>query len=599
MRKAELIREATKKDMKRKLKENHKCLLVRCTGFGKTWILAEITREYKKVLYLYPSEIVKNTAEQRILEEVKQIRNVDFMTYMMLIRKDLNDLSEYDLFIFDEAHKIGGEQTKEAVKELMALYPEKYFLGATATVERSDGYNIIEEIFDGSHTFYYTLHDAFRDGLVKKPYYYYCTYDTDTQIASDLKQAALLAGQDPTNIKVKEVLKKGVLEVRKIQNMPTIIKSVCNDHAVDTSCMKFLVFFSSIKHMHSKKDEFLGWVRQAYPNHRIQPLIISSESEKYSQNVNELSHQGYHENMIYVNCVIDMVNLGYHIADLTAIFMMRCTNSSTIFSQQLGRVINSGSDKPGIVFDIVDNIHRKAAYDLREIQKPAAKADPVPLSEKILTLSEQLENASEEERPALEKKIEQLKEKLAEREEKASYEKESDYWADKLLEAEKTGEGDLSYYEDKMMIALNRESEDYDLKDLNRLYGSDLRATKHEATYREIIAKTVAEPYAQRCKVALIGHINRRYLSVNNRTSVINHSDEDNLKVLGDEKFLNEIRTLLSKNKLDYPIDNPEKILNIGSHNDGLPLAVFAKWQNVSVKAVIDMIMKPKHWHAK
>ena len=45
MKKAEHIRKATVKDMKKKLREKHKCLLIRCTGFGKTWILAGITKK--------------------------------------------------------------------------------------------------------------------------------------------------------------------------------------------------------------------------------------------------------------------------------------------------------------------------------------------------------------------------------------------------------------------------------------------------------------------------------------------------------------------------------------------------------------------------
>ena len=588
MKKAEHIRKATVKDMKKKLREKHKCLLIRCTGFGKTWILAGITKEYKKVLYFYPADVVKNTAEERIIKEMKSNDNVDFMSYMKLIRTNPMELDGYDLYIFDEAHRLGGEKTKEAVKQLMGLFPEKYFLGATATAERSDGYDIVSDLFDDSCTFHYSLHNAFQDNLIKRPYYYYCTYDSENKVAADLKEAALLAGQDPTDIKVKEVLKRSVFEIRKIYNLPTIIKSVCEDHIPDTSCMKFLVFFSSIKHLHNHMDEFIGWVKTAFPNHVIETMIISSESKELSENVERLQDQGYRKNTIYINCVIDMVNMGYHIDDLTAIFMMRCTNSTTIFSQQLGRVISSGAQNPGIVFDVVDNIHRKATFDLSGLKQEELREKKTSLEERYLELSEYIETVSPEEAQFVKDEMEKIRETLKKREEKKSFDKESDYWETKLRYAEETGEGDLSYYEDKMIEALNRESEGIDISELNRLYADDLQATKTEATYRELIAKVVAEPYMQRCREALIAHLNRWYRAKDKGFYLVDQEMAKDLSELSGPDFIRRVTNLLVENQLDYPIDNEKELLRIGMKNDGIPLKVFARWKNVSVKAILD-----------
>lgn len=216
------IRKKTRLDLENKLDKYGKCALVRCTGFGKTWLLSDITKKYEKVLYLYPSEVVKNTVKN-VLDKAEQLEtinikkkllsdcdkfdfnNIKFMTYMKLIRlsdEELDSLKEYDLIIFDECHRIGGKITKEYVGKLFRICKDSKFIGSTATPDRNDAFDIIETFFNNIVVYPYTLHDAFQDNIIKKPYYCYCTYDIET----DLKEAALLAGQDINNIKVKEVL---------------------------------------------------------------------------------------------------------------------------------------------------------------------------------------------------------------------------------------------------------------------------------------------------------------------------------------------------------------------------------------------------------
>lgn len=58
-------RSETLLDLQSKLDKYGKCALVRCTGFGKTWMLTSILRQYKKVLYLYPADVIKSTVVDR------------------------------------------------------------------------------------------------------------------------------------------------------------------------------------------------------------------------------------------------------------------------------------------------------------------------------------------------------------------------------------------------------------------------------------------------------------------------------------------------------------------------------------------------------
>lgn len=226
-----------------------------------------------------------------------------------------------------------------------------------------DAMDFISEFFGGVCTYEYTLHDAIQDSIIKRPIYCYCTYDIET----DLKDAALTAGEDVNNITVKEVLKSKLVEISNIYNMPNIIKDVTAKHCRSTSYQKFIVFFANFKQMEDKKGVVEGWFQTAYPKHSIKTLTINSKDKESSENVHELDKLVRRKNGIDLIFCIDMLNMGYHVNDLTGIVMYRGTSSSTIYIQQLGRALSTGSENACIVFDVVDNLHRKASLSLLAI----------------------------------------------------------------------------------------------------------------------------------------------------------------------------------------------------------------------------------------
>ena len=59
------IRKDTYEQLIEKLNSEHKCLLVRPTSFGKTWIISALATQYEKVIFVYPSEAIKNTFSER------------------------------------------------------------------------------------------------------------------------------------------------------------------------------------------------------------------------------------------------------------------------------------------------------------------------------------------------------------------------------------------------------------------------------------------------------------------------------------------------------------------------------------------------------
>lgn len=418
----EQIRLETEKDLYNKLKKHHKCVVPRCTGYGKTWLLASMHNKYNKVLFLYPSYVIKNAVVEAVEKmntdlmicDIKSedpdfdFTNIRFMTYNKLVRltsQEVSELSKYDLIIMDECHRIGGEKTSIYIKKLFNICKNSDFVGATATPDRSDNYDVIEEFFSDPKTgnpitvYPYTLHDAIKDGIIQKPYYYYCPCaeagnNAMERDVRDFFEDALLAGQDVKNIHVNKVLKSNMFQISNLYSMDTNIKKSLQMFKkatnVDTSYMKFIVFFESKKQMdnfgYAEENSVKQWFEQAFPKYSVDITEVSTRNSETS-NVERIFQLKHKKNKIDLIFAIDMLNLGYHVKDLTGIVLYRGTSSNIIYIQQLGRSLSTGSENPCMVLDVVDNIHRKSVFNLRREKLRKKKSKPLTSKEIAQKLS--------------------------------------------------------------------------------------------------------------------------------------------------------------------------------------------------------------------
>lgn len=554
------VREKTLEDLKDKLYKYHKCALIRPTGFGKTWMLTSLIREYKNVLYFYPADVIKNTVidrwisedediDEETIETIKEVGNLPnctLMSYMKLIRlsdNEIKDMSNYDLIVMDEVHRVGGTRTKESVYKLFQYVDKVDFVGATATPNRSDGFDVVSEFFDNITVFPFTLHDAFECNILHRPYYCYCTYDIET----DLKEAALTAGEDINNLRVREVLDRKLIEISKIYNIPSILKKTLNKYSGKGTYKKFIVFFHGIDHLENKKDTVIEWFREAYPSYSVRTLEISSVNKEMSSNVNRLGEYTKKSKTIDLILCVDMLNMGYHVDDLTGIIMYRGTHSDIIYIQQLGRALSSGSDKSCVVFDIVDNLHRKALFDYSE---PANRCNN-PLRENRGDVSESTGQSVDE------------------------------FDSDSV---------DVSNKDDWYFVDESGNKKFKWWKTSSSLVPEDLYATGNEASYRELIAKTVAEPMTQRCEEAFEAHF-RRWCRNNNIEYPVSDNDLEKLYGRSKKEFVEYFKEVVSSNGLDYPMNDARKLLEIGTKRpDGIPMEIFARWKNTSVRNILDLL---------
>lgn len=585
------------------LKKKKKAVIIRPTGFGKTWMLTELIKDYKKVLYLYPSAVIRDTVVNRYYDcmydsdaceyidddgeildpetvttyiEMNHIENCDLMTYAKLIRLNDEDFEamDYDLVIFDECHRIGGAKTKLAVEKLFSYLSKTntHFIGATATPTRMDTFDVVSYFFADNMVYTYTLFDAISNGIVPKPHYCYATYDFTT----DLRDAAINLGEDPDDPNVKSIIDSQVIELAKIYNMPAILKEICDKYAVSTSYMKFIVFFCNKKHMTEKIHDVETWFREAYPHHTISTLRISSRNSIESKNVSRLNELVPQMNHIDLIACVDMLNMGYHVNDQTGIIMYRGTKSSTIYTQQLGRALSVGMNNSAIVFDIVDNLHRKAVFKMDGKSRRSYKR--LRRNDKHASIMTKTYYTVAEDGKTL--VFEDINGKIT----------ESQYHINDAGNiVDRNDVESCLIYDEKTNTVWYTYEENDPRKDINALTENCLHAVGHEAEYRELIAKAMAEPLTQKCKYAVELHF-RSWCYNHNIEYPITNRMMKKLYDLDKNNFYEDFCKLLRDNKIDYPFNDVNALLAMGTDDDDVPLAICAKARNVSIDQILEYL---------
>lgn len=590
------------------LKKYRKAVIIRPTGFGKTWMLTELIKDYKKVLYLYPSAVIRDTVVNRYYDsmlddennyvddddniidpetvetykELNHIDNCTLMTYAKLIRlsnDEINNLN-YDLIIFDECHRLGGKKTKIATEKLFANSKKKtHFIGATATPTRMDNFDVCSHFFADHITYIYTLYDAIQNGMIQKPNYCYATYDYKKDIENAFKEA----NEDITDPNVAKIINTKTIELSKLYNMPKIIKEVCDTYAVSTDYMKFIIFFAGKQHMDTKLKDVIEWFQEAYPKHKINTLKISSMNKAEAMNVEKLDTLIPKKKTIDLIACIDMLNVGYHVDNQTGIFMYRGTKSNTIFTQQLGRALSAGANNSAIIFDVVDNLHRKAAYELFVKDNRSTRKDSKP--HKTPQKDDYMigpDGTSVIILPPGEPPV------------------ISQYHINENGEiVDQDGNASTFIYDPETRKIINTSNTDAPEKNINNITAECLQATGHEATYREIIAKTTAEPMSHRCKYALQLHFKSWCLNHNVPYPISDKelSEKYNLDI---QDFYQEFCDKIKKNNINYPLQDAEQLLKIGEDGSlDAPLRVCAEAAGTSIEQVLDILfgIKPNKEH--
>lgn len=321
-------------------KAKDKALIISATGTGKTILCALDVREVNpnKFLFIVHNEGILNRAK----EEFKKVlpikndsdfglltgkhRDVDakylFATIQTLSRDDnfkQFDENEFDYIVFDEAHRSAAS----TYQRVFNYFKPKFMLGMTATPERSDELSIFE-LFDYNIAYEIRLQAALESDILC-PFHYFGVTDYVHQ-----------------GIKEDDVTKLRYLTSDERVNY--IIQKT-DYYGYSGEILQGLIFVSSKKEAYDLADKLSSKGIKSV-------ALTGDDSVNYRQIVIEKLKEGKINYII----TVDLFNEGIDIPEVNQVVMLRPTESSIIFIQQLGRGLRKSSNKEYVtVIDFIGN----------------------------------------------------------------------------------------------------------------------------------------------------------------------------------------------------------------------------------------------------
>lgn len=324
-----------------------RALVVSATGTGKTILSALDVRNYdpKRFLFLAHREQILDSAMQEyqdvLLEDEhvfgKLAGEVNLRTetaryvfatipsFVRALRRGEYYPDDFDYVLIDEVHRAGA---KSYLEILRGLRPE-FLLGMTATPERTDGFNVYE-LFDYNLAYEIRLQEALEQDMLV-PFHYFGVTDytmASGETVSDTSELQHLASQERVEHLIRNLEIYGQADV-----LP-----------------KGLIFCSR----NAEAADLAARLNGRLLNGR--PLRTVSLSGADSVERREAAVRQLEAGELQYILTVDVFNEGIDIPAVNQVVMLRQTQSSIVFTQQLGRGLRRHVDKDYlIVLDFIGN----------------------------------------------------------------------------------------------------------------------------------------------------------------------------------------------------------------------------------------------------
>jgi len=334
--------EALKNLQKLRDEDKNKALVISATGTGKTFLAAFDAKQFnsKKLLFVVHRLTIAKAALKtfkRVFGNEKTMglfsgdkRELDcdfvFSTIQTISKVEhLNKFSvdQFDYVIVDESHRSGAD----SYSKLLNYFTPKFLLGMTATPERTDGNNIFK-LFDHSIAYEIRLNRAMEEDLLCSFHYYGVT-----DLFIDNSQVEELA---MFNSLISEERVNRIIESSKF-------------YGSDNGITRGLVFCS-------RKNEAQELSRLFNERgYRTVALIGESSEDIRARSIEQLESNDLSDRLDYI-FTVDVFNEGIDIPKVNQIIMLRPTQSSIVFVQQLGRGLRKADGKGYLtVIDFIGN----------------------------------------------------------------------------------------------------------------------------------------------------------------------------------------------------------------------------------------------------
>ena len=325
-----------------RVKGHNKALLISATGTGKTFLSAfDVQRlKPKRLLFLVHRLTIAKKAKSTfeyllgnekemgiysgsLKESSKEYLFSTVQTFSRVENLEKFKKDEFDYIIIDETHRAAAD----SYKRVMNYFEPDFYLGMTATPERTDGQSVFE-LFDHTIAYEIRLHNALEEDMLC-PFHYYGVSDLiiENEEVDDKSDFNLLASSE----RVDQVISKSKF------------------YGTDTGEIRGLIFCSEVKEAKQLSLEFntRGFKTVA--------LTGENSAQERSNAIEQIESNDSNEKLDYI-FTVDIFNEGIDIPKINQIIMLRPTQSAIIFVQQLGRGLRKSENKEYLtVIDFIGN----------------------------------------------------------------------------------------------------------------------------------------------------------------------------------------------------------------------------------------------------
>ena len=334
-----------------------RALLISATGTGKTYASAFALKNEKpkKALFIVHREIIAKQAiksYQKVFGNTKKLAllsgsskeyeaDILFATMSMMAKQEtLNRYKpgEFEWICIDEVHRAGSD----SYQRIMSYFQPKFWLGMTASPERTDGFDIFN-LFDHNIAYEIRLQQALKEDMLC-PFHYFGI--TDIEINGEIMN-------DKTGLRNFSYL----ISDKRVE----YILQQANYYGYSGEKVKGLIFCSSIKETQELSHKFNNIVNPDTGKYFRTIALNGDATEQERQNAFERLAMDENEKNInkkpldYIFSV-EILNEGVDIVEVNQVIMLRPTQSPIIFIQQLGRGLRKADGKEYVVIlDFIGN----------------------------------------------------------------------------------------------------------------------------------------------------------------------------------------------------------------------------------------------------
>lgn len=341
-----------------------RAIIISATGTGKTYLSAFDVRQYKpnRMLYIAQQEQILKKAQESYQKMLRctdaelglfsgtskeHDRKYVFATVQTMSRPEILaqfSKDDFDYILIDEVHHAAAD----SYKRIIDYFTPDFMLGMTATPERTAGANIFK-LFGNNVAYEIRLQKALEEDMLC-PFHYYGVGEYIKE-APDGKFMGQQVSADSMTDKDRTEFSRWLEQLTDPNRVRYIIDKIqiYSEAGTDVRGLVFCSRRDEAKRLSAMFNEQVN--QQAERPYRTKAITGENSQAERDEAVKQLENG----ELDYI-FTVDLFNEGVDIPHINQIVMLRQTQSSIIFTQQLGRGLRKASGKDSVVvIDFIGN----------------------------------------------------------------------------------------------------------------------------------------------------------------------------------------------------------------------------------------------------